>query len=125
MIYREATAKHQQSRWESTKQKVLDQVAKRCAFLENGVSGKSGKALLRKLVELIPKGYHAVFDYGVERREGELWPCCTISAEAEERFRRSWGEAAIITDLPMAQLSDADIVEGCVTWRRSRTTGSR
>ncbi len=100
-------------------------MAKRCALVENGVSGKSEKTLLRKLVEPIPKSYHGVFDYGLERREGELRPRFTISAMAEERLRRSRGKAAIITDPPMAQLSDAELVEGYVAWRRSRATGRR
>ena len=114
VIYREATAKHQQSRWESTKKRVLDQVAKWCTSLVNGAPGKSEKALLRKLVELIPKDYHGVFDYGVEKRDGKVWPRCTVPEEAETRLLRSWGKTMLITDLSEEKLPDASLVAGYV-----------
>jgi transposase len=85
VIYREATAHHPQARWESTKGKVLPQVEKWRASLAKGAPGRSQKAWMRKLVELIPKDCHGVFDYGVERREGKLWPRCSVPAEAEVR----------------------------------------
>lgn len=114
VTYRAATARHQERRWQETRTKVLEQVERWRSALARGAPGRSERALIRKLVELIPKDYHAIFDYGVERREGKLWPRCTIPPEAEERLRRSWGKAAIITDLPVAQLSDAELVEGYV-----------
>ena len=114
VIYREATAKHQQARWESTKKKVLDQVTKWQSSLEKGAPGRSQKALLRKLVERIPKDYHGVFDYGVEKREGKNWPRCEVPAEAEERLRLSWGKTALVTDMLPEKLSESAMVEGYV-----------
>ena len=114
VTYRAATARHQERRWQETRTRVLDQVERWRSALARGAPGRSERALIRKLVELIPKDYHAIFDYGVERRERKLWPRCTIPPEAEERLRRSWGKAAIITDLPAAQLPDAELVEGYV-----------
>ena len=114
VIYREATAKHQRARWESTKKKVLEQVAKWRSSLEKGAPGRSQKALLRKLVELIPKDYHGIFDYGVEKRGGKNWPRCEVPAEAEERLRLSWGKTALVTDLLPVKLSESALVEGYV-----------
>jgi transposase len=114
VICRKATAHHQQARWESTKEKVLAQVEKWRASLAKGAPGRSQKALMRKLVELIPKDYHGVFDYGVERREGKVWPRCSVPPEAEERLRLSWGKTALVTDLPEETLSEAALVGGYV-----------
>ena len=114
VTYREATARHQQSRWESTRKKVLDQVAKWRASLENGAPGKSEKALLRKLVELIPRDYHGIFEYGVEKKGEKVWPRCEVPAEAEARLRRSWGKTMLITDLPEEKLPDSSLVAGYV-----------
>jgi transposase len=115
VTYRSETAHHQELRWTRTKEKVLGQVSKWRENLERGRAvGRSRKALMRKLVELIPKDYHGVFEYDVEVREGKSWPLCTVSAEAEERLRASWGKTAIITDLPAERLSDRAVVEGYV-----------
>lgn len=114
VTYRAATARHQQERWTETRSRVLSQVERWRSALAQGAPGRSERALIRKLVELIPKDYHAVFDYGVERKDGKLWPRCKVSEEAEERLRLSWGKAAIITDLSPKQLPDAELVEGYV-----------
>lgn len=114
VTYRAATAKHQRMRWEATQSKVLDQVEKWRDSLRSGAPGRSEKALMRKLVELIPRDYHGVFDYGVERRDGKFWPRCTVPDEAEEQLRSSWGKTALITDLSVEQLSDAALVDGYV-----------
>jgi transposase len=114
VVYREATGKHQQARWETSKKKVLDQVARWRASLEKGAPGRSEKALMRKMVELIPKDYHGVFDYGVERKGGKLWPRCAVPAEAEARLRRAFGKTVLITDLPEESVPDRLVVEGYV-----------
>jgi transposase len=114
VIHRVATAKHQQARWERTKAKVLAQVEQWRASLARGAPGRSQKALLRKLVELIPKDYHGVFDYGIEKRDGKYWPRCAVPEEAEARLRASFGTTTLITDLPASELSDAEFVRGYV-----------
>lgn len=114
VTYRAATARHQQARWEATKTKVLGQVEKWRASLSSGAPGRSEKALMRKLVELIPRDYHGIFDYGIERRGGKIWPRCEVSKEAEEQFRASFGKTALVTDLAEEKLSDAALVEGYV-----------
>ena len=111
-VHRTATAHHQQVRWERTKRKVLDQVGQWRTSLARGAPGRSQKALIRKLVELIPRDYHGIFDYGVERKDGKYWPYCTVPPEAELRLRNSFGRTAIITDLGREALSDADLVKG-------------
>ena len=114
IVYRVATAHHQQVRWEKTKEKVLGQVARWREGLAHGAPGKSQKALLRKLVELVPRDYHGIFDYGVERREGKFWPYCTVPPEAEDRLRSSFGKTTLITDLGPEALSDEELVRGYV-----------
>jgi hypothetical protein len=69
---------------------------------------------MRKLVELIRRDYHGVFDYRIERREGKLWPRCTVPEEAEEQLRHSWGKTALITGLSEEGLSKAALVDGYV-----------
>jgi transposase len=119
-IYRETTAKHQQARWESTKKKVLDQVAKWQFSLEKGASGRSQKALLRKLVDLIPKDYRGVFDYGVEevevttakgKRVKHYQPRCEVNSKAEGELRASFGKAATITDVAAPELPNKKLLE--------------
>jgi transposase len=114
VTYRDATAKHQQRRWEATKAKVLGQVEKWRESLSSGAPGRSEKALMRKLVELIPRDYHGNFDYGIERKDGKVWPRCEVPTEVEEQLRCSWGKTALITDLLQEKLSDAALVEGYV-----------
>ncbi len=114
MVYREATARHQEARWERTKTRVLEQVRRWRASLAHGAPGRSQKALLRKLVELIPRDYHGSFDYGIEQDEGKLWPRCEIPEEAEARLRASFGKTALITDLSPEKLTDRELVAGYV-----------
>jgi len=114
VVYRAATARHQEERWEKTKAKVLTQVEQWQASLRRGAPGRSQKALLRKLVELIPKDYHGIFDYGVERKDGKFWPTCDIPKEAEARLRSSFGRTTLITDFSEERLSDEEFVRGYV-----------
>jgi len=115
VTYRAETARHQEARWTKTKEKVLTQVAKWRENLEHGrAAGRSRKALMRKLVELIPRDYHGVFAYDVEVRDGKSWPVCTVPVEAEARLKASWGKAALVTDLPVERLSDEAVVLGYV-----------
>lgn len=114
VVYRASTAHHQSIRWERTKEKVLSQVDTWRTSLERGAPGRSQKALLRKLVELIPKDYHGIFEYGVEVREGKHWPRCEVPKEAEARLRASFGKTTLITDLGPEALPEAEFVQGYV-----------
>ncbi len=114
VVFRAATAHHQQVRWERSKEKVLGQVVRWREALEHGAPGRSQKALMRKLVELVPRDYHGVFEYGVEARDGKYWPKCEIPEEAEVRLRSSFGKTTLITDLPAEKLSEVEFVEGYV-----------
>ena len=114
VVYRAATAQHQQARWERTKEKALQQVDQPGSALGHGAPGRSQKALLRKLVELIPKAYYGIFDYGVERRDGKYWPRCEVPKEAEARLRSSFGRTTLITDLGESALSEVELVRGYV-----------
>jgi transposase len=114
VVYRAATAHHQQVRWERTKEKVLAQVGEWRDSLERGAPGKSQKALLRKLVELIPKDYHVTFEFGVETRGGKYWPRCEVPREAEIRLWNSFGKTTLITDLGPEALPEGEFVQGYV-----------
>ena len=114
VVHRAATAQHQQARWQKTRAKVLAQVEQWRASLGKGAPGRSQKALLRKLVELIPRDYHGVFDYGIERKDGKFWPYCSVPPEAEARLRSSFGTTTLITDLSAEDLSDAELVRAYV-----------
>ena len=114
VTYRAATARHQQARWEATKAKVLGRVEQWRASLSAGAPGRSEKALVRKLVELVPRDYHGIFDYGIERKDGKVWPRCEVPTEVEDQLRASFGKTALVTDLAVEALSDAALVEGYV-----------
>jgi transposase len=112
VVYRVATAHHQRARWERTKDKVLGQVSQWREALGRGAPGRSQKALMRKLVELVPRDYHGIFDYGVEWRDGKFWPRCKVPGEAEARLRASFGKTTLITDLAPEALPEAEFVQG-------------
>jgi transposase len=114
VVHRASTAHHQEIRWSKTKAKVLLQVENWRTSLERGAPGKSQKALIRKLVELIPRDYHGVFEYGVESRDGKYWPKCIVPEEAEARLRASFGKTTLITDLGQSALPETEFVQGYV-----------
>jgi uncharacterized phage protein gp47/JayE len=78
------------------------------------------KALWRKLTEFVPRDYSAAFEVKVEEvkvaRKGKLLkgylPVARVDEVAEARRIASFGKTALITDLPVEGLSDAELVEG-------------
>lgn len=116
VTYRRSTAQEQGAEWEAAKKKVLTKVAE-------WELGTSQKAVMRRLVQLIPRHYHGVFDYGVEkvsvtRKDGKrvdrFRAYARVTEEVETTFKSSWGKTAIITDLAEKQVSDEELVRGGV-----------
>lgn len=116
VTYRRSTAEEQGTEWEALKKKVLTKVGE-------WELGTSQKAVMRRLVQLIPKPYHGVFDYGVEKVEVALKDgkkverfraYARVPAETEATFKSSWGKTAIITDLTEKQAPDEELVRGWV-----------
>ncbi|EQD74561.1 transposase, partial [mine drainage metagenome] len=106
VTYRKGTAEEQREGWEATKKRVLTKVAE-------WKPGRSQKSVMRRLVQLVPRPFHGVFEYGVEkelmaRKDGVMVPrfrpYCRVPTEVEERLRASLGE-----DGPSSR-----------TWRRRR-----
>jgi len=110
VTYREATARNQQARWERTRERVLERVGQ----WRGGSGGRREAAVMAKLVDLIPKEYRSIFEYGVENKDGAFWPRCKVNLAGEERLRSSWGKTAILTDLTPQELSDEELVKGWV-----------
>ncbi|EQD77432.1 transposase-like protein, partial [mine drainage metagenome] len=109
-------ADEQREGWEATKKRVLTKVAE-------WKPGRSQKSVMRRLVQLVPRPFHGVFEYGVEkelmaRKDGVMVPrfrpYCRVPTEVEERLRASWGKTAIITDLAEAAATDPELVRGWV-----------
>ncbi len=76
---------------------------------------KKQRVAMNKLVDLIPKGYPGVFDYGVEevgamtpkrKRVKRYLPPCEEDVKAETGLRASFGKAAIIRDMAAPELPD-------------------
>lgn len=84
---------------------------------------KKQKVAMNHLVDLIPKDYRGVFDYGVEQVEVttakgrqviRYRPRCEVDPKAEEALRASFGKAAIITDVGPSELPDEKLLEAAV-----------
>ena len=119
VTYRRAEAVHGAAQWEKAKAKVLPKVA----LWRKGRPNTKQKVAMTKLVDLIPREYRGIFDYGVEelfvrdakgREVRRYLPRCTVSLEAEAALRASFGKAAIITDLSTTDLSDEELLKSSV-----------
>jgi transposase len=119
VTYRRAEAAHATAQWEKAKTKVLPQVA----AWRQGRPPTKQKVAMTKVVDLIPREYRGVFDYGVE----EVWvrntkgqevrryrPRCEVSPKAESELVASFGKAVIITDLGRTELPDEQLLEASV-----------
>ncbi len=115
VVHRKAEAEHDRKAWEEIRARVLagaERLRKAPAFQE--------KALWRKITELVPRDYSSEFEVKVEvvkvMRKGEVvngyLPAVRVDEAAEARLIASFGKAALITDLPVKGLSDAELVEG-------------
>ena len=119
VTYRRAEAAHATAQWEKAKTKVLPQVA----AWRQGRPHTKQKVAMTKVVDLIPREYRGIFDYGVE----EVWvrntkgqevrryrPRCEVSPKAESELVASFGKAVIITDLGRTELPDEQLLEASV-----------
>ena len=120
LTYRKAEAEHAAAQWERAKAKVLSRVAE----WRRGRPHTKQKVAMTKLVDLIPREYRGLFDYGVEevgvtsargKEVRRYHPRCEVVAEAEVRLKASFGKAAIITDLGAEELSDEKLLEASVS----------
>ncbi len=119
VTYRRAESLHAQAQWEKAKARVLPQVAE----WRRGRPHVKQKVAMTKVVDLIPREYRGIFDYGVE----EVWvrtskgkevcrfrPRCEVNPKAEADLKASFGKAAIITDQEGGVLSDEELLEASV-----------
>ncbi len=119
VTYRRAQALHSEAQWERGKAKVLPKVEE----WRRGRPKTKQKVAMTKLVDLIPREYRGVFDYGVE----EVWvrtskgtevcrfrPRCEVNPKAEAELKASFGKTAIITDLGADGLSDEELLDASV-----------
>ncbi len=115
VVYRKAEAEHDRKTWEEIRARVLaggEELRKAPARQEKG--------LWRRLSELIPRDYSSELEVRVEEvpvmRKGKpakgYLPTVRVDEGAEARLLASFGKAALITDLPAEELSDAELVEG-------------
>ena len=115
VVYRKAEAEHDRKTWEEIRARVLAGVERL-----RKAPARQEKALWRKLSELIPRDYQSEFEVKVEEvpvmRKGKptkgYLPTVRVDEGAEARLLASFGKAALITDLPAEELSDAELVEG-------------
>ncbi len=117
VTYRRATAEHQQKTWEDVRARVLA----RAQEWRDHPAAKE-KTLWRKISQVIPRGFQAEFEVKVEEisvvRRGKpakaYRPHLRVLPRAEARLKASFGRTAIITDLPVEELSHRELVEGFV-----------
>jgi transposase len=119
VTYRGAEARHAAAQWERAKAKVLPKVE----AWRKGRSNTKQKVAMSKLVDLIPREYRGIFDYGVEElfvRDAKgsevrrFRPRCSVDPKAEAQLKASFGKTAIITDLEPKELSDERLLEDSV-----------
>ena len=119
VTYRAAEARYGAAKWEKAKKKVLPKVAR----WRLGRPHKMQKVAMNKLVDLIPRDYRGVFDYGVEevfvkdkdgREVRRFLPRCEVDLEKEAALLASFGKAAIITDLDVKDCPDEELLEAFV-----------
>ena len=119
VTYRPAEARYQEQKWEKAKVKVIAGVAR----MRQSRPHKKQKVAMNQLVDLIPKDYRGVFDYGVEQvevttakgtRVTRYRSRCEVDAKAEGELRGSFGKAAIITDVAAPELPDEKLLEASV-----------
>jgi transposase len=119
VTYRPVEARYQEHKWEKAKTKVNARVAR----MRQSRPHKKQKVAMNKLVDLIPKDYRGVFDYGVEevevttakgKRVKRYRPRCEVDPKAEGELRASFGKAAIITDVETPELPDEKLLEASV-----------
>lgn len=119
VTYRRAEAIHAAAQWEKAKAKVLPKVAQ----WRKGRPHQKQKVAMTKLVDLIPREYRGIFDFGVEevfwydKRGQEVrryLPRCEVDVAKEAELKGSFGKAAIITDQEAGELSDEALLEASV-----------
>jgi transposase len=118
VTYRKELAEHEERTWDDVRSRVVSKVEewrrKRPATQQ--------AALWRKVTQLIPRAFAAEFKVEIEtiatKRRGRpargYWPKVHVIPVAEARLRASFGKTAVLTDLPRAELSDTELVEGFV-----------
>lgn len=119
VTYRPVEARYQEHKWEKVKTKVTAGVVR----MRESRPHKKQKVAMNHLVDLIPKDYRGVFDYGVEevevttakgKRVKRYRPRCEVNPKAEGELRASFGKAAIITDVAAPELPDEKLLEASV-----------
>ncbi|MGH9917613.1 MAG: IS1634 family transposase, partial [Nitrososphaerales archaeon] len=119
VTYRPAEAAHASAQWEKAKAKVLPTVEE----WRRGRPHVKQKVAMTKLVDLIPREYRGVFDFGVEEFLAKnakgtevvrYRPRCAVNPKQEATLKASFGKAAIITDLEPGELKDEDLLEASV-----------
>jgi transposase len=119
VTYRPAEARHAEAQWERAKARVLPKVEE----WRKGRPNAKQKVAMSKLVDLIPREYRGIFDYGVEElfvRDAKgaevrrFRPRCSVDPRAEGELKVSFGKAAIITDLEPTELTDEQLLEDSV-----------
>jgi transposase len=118
VTYRKELAEHEERTWGDVRSRVVTQVE---AWRKKGPS-RQPAALWRKLTQLIPRAFAAEFQVEIEEitteRRGKSGrgyrPKVRVIPSAEARLRASFGKTAVLTDLPRAELSDTELVEGFV-----------
>jgi transposase len=117
VTYRKATAEYEEKTWRDVRARVLS----RAEEWSQSPSAQE-KALWRKLSQLVPKGFQVAFEVKVEAvpvvRKGKpatgYVPRVKVLPQEEARLRASFGKTAVITDLPVEELTDEKVVEGFV-----------
>lgn len=119
VTYRRAEAAHAAAQWARAKARVLPKVE---AWRKGRPNAKQ-KVAMAKLVDLIPREYRGIFDYGVEEllvKDGKgtevrrYRPRCTVDPKAEADLVTSFGKAAIITDVSVEELPDGELLNASV-----------
>ena len=118
VTYREELARNEERTWNEVRSRVLAKVEE-----ERKKPSARKDALWRRLTQLIPRAFAAEFEVDVEEipstRPGgsavAYRPKVRVAASAEARLRASFGKTAVLTDLPRAELTDEELLEGFVT----------
>ena len=118
VTYREELARNEERTWNEVRSRVLAKVEE-----ERKKPSARKDALWRRLTQLIPRAFAAEFEVDVEEipstRPGgsavAYRPKVRVVASAEARLRASFGKTAVLTDLPRAELTDEELLEGFVT----------